>query len=139
MAKSTNLNFTQSLKLSATTIVNADSTTLKTVFTAGADDSVVKSLHAVSDDTSARVVNIYINNGSTDIYMGAVSVPLSSGTTGAIASVDLLNGTIFPNLPYDSNGKRVLPLPAGYVLKVSVQVAVTSARTITVTCMAENY
>lgn len=139
MAKSTNLNFTQTIKLSSTTIVNSDSTNKKTLFTAGSNDSVVKSLHAVSDDSAAKVVNVYVNDGSTDIYIGAVNVPLNSGATGAIAAVDLLNGTLFPNLPYDSNGKRVLPLPAGYVVKVSVQAAVTSAKTITVTCMAEDY
>lgn len=139
MAKSTNLNFTQNLKLAATTIVAADTTTLKTLFTAGANDSVVKSLHAISDDSAAKVVNIYVNNGSSDIYIGAVNVPITSGTTGAIAAVDLLSGTLFPNLPYDANGKRVLPLPAGYVVKVSVQAAVTAAKTITVTAMAEDY
>jgi len=139
MPKSTALNFTQNIKLAATTIVNADSTNKKTVFTAGANDAVVKSLHAISDDSAAKVVNIYVNDGSTDIYIGAVNVPITSGTTGAIAAVDLLNGTLFPNLPYDANGKRVLPLPGGYIVKVSVQVAVTAAKTITVTCMAEDY
>lgn len=139
MAKTTNLNFTQSIKLTQATIVNADSTTKKTLFTAGANDSVVKSLHAISDDTAAKVVNVYVNDGTTDNYIGAVTVPITSGFTGAIAAVDLLNGTLFPNLPYDANGKRVLPLPAGYVVKVSVQAAVTAAKTIYVTCMAEDY
>ena len=139
MAKSTSLNFTQNLKLSATTIVAADTTTLKTLFTAGANDSVVKSLHAISDDSAAKVVNVYVNNGSSDVYIGAVNVPITSGTTGAIAAVDLLSGTLFPNLPYDANGKRVLPLPAGYIVKVSVQATVTAAKTITITCMAEDY
>ena len=139
MAKSTNLYFTQNLKLTATTIVNADSTNKKTLFTAGANDSIVKSLHVVSDDTAARVINIYVNDGTTDNYIGSVNVPITSGFTGAIAAVDLLNGTLFPTLPYDSNGKRVLPLPAGYILKVAVQVAVTAAKTLSVTCMAEDY
>ena len=139
MAKSQLLNFTQNIKLTATTIVNSDSTNKKTLFTAGANDSIVKSLHAVSDDSAAKVVQIYVNDGSVDNYIGAVNVPINSGTTGAIAAIDLLNGTLFPNLPYDANGKRVLPLPAGYVLKVSVVAAVTSAKTISITCMAEDY
>lgn len=84
-------------------------------------------------------MNIYVNNGSSDLYIGAVSIPITSGTTGAIAAVDLLSGTLFPNLPYDANGKRVLPLPAGYILKVSVQATVTAAKTISITCMAEDY
>ena len=139
MAKSQLLNFTQNIKLTATTIVNSDSTNKKTLFTAGANDSIVKSLHAVSDDSAAKVVQIYVNDGTNDNYIGAVNVPITSGTTGAIAAVDLLNGTLFPNLPYDANGKRVLPLPAGYIVKVSVQAAMTSGKTMYVTCMAEDY
>lgn len=139
MAKSTNLNFTQNLKFGATTIVAADASTLKTVFTAGANDSVVKAINVVSDDTSARVLNLYINNGTTDFLIGAVSIPITSGTTGAIATVDLLGGTLMPSLPYDANGKRVLPLPATYVVKVSTQTTVTAAKTVTVSLMAEDY
>lgn len=140
MAKSTALNFTQSLKLASATIQPADTTALKTVFTAGSNDAVVKSLHAVSDETAnARVLNLYVNNGATDIYIGSVNVPLSSGFTGAIASVDLLSGTLFPGLPYDAQGKRVLPLPAGYILKVSSQSTMATGKTITVTAMAEDY
>lgn len=139
MAKSTNLNFTQNIKLSGAKIAPADGTNLKTLFTAGANDSVVKAINVQSTDTAARIVNLYVNDGSTDFLLGAVNIPLSSGNTGAVATVDLLGGTLLPSLPYDANGKRIIPLPAGYVLKVSVQVAVTAAREITVVCMAEDY
>lgn len=140
MPKSTSLNFTQNLKLTHALIEPADTTALKTVFTAGSNDSVVKSLHAVTTETAnARVLNLYVNNGSTDIYIGSVNVPVNSGFTGAVASVDLLSGTLFPGLPYDSQGKRVLPIPAGYVLKVSSQATLASGKAITVTCTAEDY
>lgn len=121
------------------TIVAADASGLKTVYTAGSNDSVIKSLQVASDDTTARVLNVYINNGSTDYLLGAVSVAIASGTNGTTAAVDLLGGTLMPALPYDANGKRVLPLPAGYVLKVSSQTTVTAAKTVTITAMAEDY
>ena len=139
MAKSQALNFTQSLKMGMATIVAADASTLKTVYTAGSNDSVIKSLQVASDDTTVRVLNVYINNGSTDYLLGAVSVAIASGTNGTTAAVDLLGGTLMPALPYDANGKRVLPLPAGYVLKVSSQTTVTAAKTVTITAMAEDY
>lgn len=139
MAKSTSLYFTQNLKLASTTIQPGDTTTVKTVFTAGANDSVVKALHAVSDDSSARVINVYVNNGSTDILIGSTSVAANSGTNGTTASVDLLSGTLFPSLPYDANGKRVLPIPATYIVKVSCTTTVTTAKTLTISCMAEDY
>jgi hypothetical protein len=139
MAKSTNLNFTQNLKLSGVKILPADTTTLKTLFTAGTDDSVVKSINVQSTDTAARVVNLYVNDGTTDFLIGSVNVPLSSGNTGTAATIDLLGGTLMPSLPYDANGKRILPLPAGDSLKVSSKTTITAATEITFVCMAEDY
>jgi len=139
MAKSTNLNFTQTLKLSAAVIAPADTTTAKTVFTAGTDDAVVKAINVASTDTAARVLSLFVNDGSNDILIGRVNIPANSGNNGTAATVDLLGGTLMPSLPYDSNGKRVLPLPAGYILKAGTTTTVTSAQSMTVTAMAEDY
>jgi len=139
MAKSTDLNFTQTLKLSGAKITPTETTTLVTLFTAGSEDAVVKSINVQSTDTAARVVQLWVNNGSADFLIGAVNIPLRSGDNGTAAAVDLLGGTLLPSLPYDSNGKRILPLPAGYILKVNSQATVTSAKEITFVCMAEDY
>lgn len=139
MAKSTNLNFTQTIKLSGVKIAPADTTALKTLFTAGTDDCVVKAINVQSTDTAARVVQLWVNDGSTDFLIGAVNIPANTGNNGTAATVDLLGGTLMPSLPYDANGKRILPLPGGYILKVNSQATVTSAREITFVCMAEDY
>jgi hypothetical protein len=139
MPKSTDLNFTQNIKLSGAKILPADTTTLKTLFTAGANDTIVKAINVQSTDTVARVVQLTVNDGVNDFLIGAVNIPLRSGDTGAVAAIDLLGGTLLPSLPYDANGKRIIPLPAGYVLKVNSQVAVSATREITVVCMAEDY
>jgi len=139
MPKSTNLNFTQNVKLSGAKIVPADTTTLKTLFTAGTNDAIVKAINVQSTDTAARVVQLWVNDGATDYPIVAVNIPLRSGDNGTAASVDLLGGTLTPSLPYDANGKRVLPVPAGYILKVSSQATVTADKTITFVCMAEDY
>jgi hypothetical protein len=139
MPKSTNLNFTQNVKLSGAKITPTETTTLVTLFTAGTNDSVVKAINVQSTDTAARVVQLWVNDGSTDFLIGSVNIPLRSGDNGTAASVDLLGGTLTPSLPYDANGKRVLPVPAGYILKVSSQATVTADKTITFVCMAEDY
>lgn len=140
MAKSQQLNFTQSLKLTANTISPTETSNTRVIFTAGANDSVVKALQAVSNETAnARVLNIYINDGVTDIYIGSVNVPVNSGFNGTVSNVDLLSGTLFPGLPYDSQGKRVLPLPAGYKVLVSSQSTLASGKTIYISCLAEDY
>jgi hypothetical protein len=139
MPKSTNLNFTQNLKLTGAKILPADASNLVTLFTAGTNGSVVKALNVQSTDTAARVVQLWVNDGTTDFLIGAVNVPLRSGDTGTAAAIDLLGGTLLPSLPYDANGKRVLPLPGGYVLKVSAQATVTAAREITFVAIAEDF
>jgi hypothetical protein len=139
MAKSQALNFTQTLKLAGAKITPTETTTLVTLFTAGSNDAVVKAINVQSTDTAARVVQLWVNDGSADYLIGAVNIPLRSGDNGTAAAVDLLGGTLMPSLPYDANGKRVLPLPAGYILKVNSQATVTAAKEITFTCMAEDY
>jgi hypothetical protein len=139
MPKSTDLNFTQNIKLSGAKILPADTTSLVTLFTAGANDTTVKAINVQSTDTVARVLQLWVNDGTTDFLLGAVNIPLRSGDTGAVAAIDLLGGTLLPSLPYDANGKRIIPLPAGYILKVNSQVAVSATREITVVCMAEDF
>jgi hypothetical protein len=139
MPKSQNLNFTQNIKLSGAKIVPADTTTLKTLYTSGSNDAIVKAINVQSTDTAARVVELWVNDGSTDYKIGAVNIPLRSGDNGTAATIDLLGGTLMPSLPYDANGKRILILPAGYILKVKSQATVTAATEINFVCMAEDY
>jgi hypothetical protein len=139
MAKSNVLNFTQNIELSGVKILLIDTTALKPLFTAGVNDSVVKAINVQSSDTaSARIIQLWVNDGTTDFLIGSVNVPASSGNNGTAATVDLLGGTLMPSLPYDANGKRVLPLPAGYILKVNSTSNVALGN-VTVVCMAENY
>ena len=139
MPKSQNLNFTQNIKLSGAKIAPADTTALKTLYTAGSNDAIVKAINVQSTDTAARVVQLWVNDGSTDFKIAAVNVPLRSGDNGTAATIDLLGGTLIPSLPYDANGKRIIPLPAGYILKVNSATTVTNATEITCVCMAEDY
>lgn len=139
MAKQTSLFITKQVKNPCKTLLPADGTALQALYTASADDAVVKSLMCRSNDTAAMNVVVAINNGSADFILGTVNVPITAGSTGAIAAVDLLSGTLLPGLPYDQNGKRILPLQAGYILKVGVLVAITAAKQIDVTGVVEEY
>lgn len=113
----------------------------KLLYTAGANDSVLKSIIVSSDDSSARVLNLYVSPdaGTTKYWLSAFSIPITSGNTGAIASVDILGSTLIPGLCYDQSGKAVLPLQATYRIYVGLQVAVTSGKFINVTAIGEDY
>lgn len=139
MAKQTSLYITKQVKNPAKTLLPAHGAALQTLYTASADDAVVKSLMVRSSDTAAMNVVLAINDGVADFVLGTIAVPASSGNTGAIASVDLLSGTLLPGLPYDQSGKRILPLAAGTILKVGVLVAITAAKQIDVVGVVEEY
>lgn len=114
---------------------------LKTLYTGSTNDAVVKAINVSSTDSAARIMTLWEQDVSSGIMniIGSVNIPLTAGTgSGTTAAIDLLNGTIFPSLPYDANGKRVLPLKAGTKLLVSVP-AVTASTFISVHAMVEEY
>lgn len=113
--------------------------TIKDLYTAASNDAVVKAINVASTDTAARVVSLWlIGSDPQPVLIGAVNIPLSSGNTGSAATVDLLGGTLMPSLPYDANGKRVIPLKAGQKLALSVP-AVTAGTQIHATAVIEEY
>jgi hypothetical protein len=102
-----------------------------TVYTAGAYGGRVESLVASSDDTAAVNVFVYLKDGSSNIYpLGIVNVPLSSGNSGTVANVDLLlgSGVTLLGTCVDATGKRYIPVPATWTLKVSVLANMTAAK-----------
>jgi hypothetical protein len=118
------------------TIVPGDTTTKKTVLTAGANGAKVGYISVTSDDTSDRTLAIYVNDGgATDGLIGEVLIPDGAGTNGTDKAVSLLNATSLPFLPAD----LTLTLKAGAILKVAAKVAVTSGKTIYVTAFYGDY
>ena len=139
MSKQTSLYLTKGVQTKPVTIVPADTTTLKTLYTVSADDAVVKGLICVSDDTAAVNLRVLVTISGTDYQIGTVNIPIASGTNGTAAAVDVLNSASMPGLPLDRNGKRILPLVGGAVLKVAALATVTTAKTVTVTAIIEEY
>jgi hypothetical protein len=112
---------------------------LKPLYTGSTNDAIVKSINVSSHDTAARVMSLWlVDPAQQPILMGAVNIPLRSGDNGTAAAIDLLGGTLMPSLPYDANGKRVLPLKAGQQIMVSVP-AVTAGTQINVSAIIEEY
>ena len=138
MAKQTDLYLTNLLKNASVTILPADTTALKTVYTASADDAVVKGLSATLSEAVARNVRLWLTIDAVDYQIAGIPIPASAGDTGAVVAVDLLNATALSFLPLDRNGKRVLPLGAGVILKASVA-ATVAADTLTITALIEEY
>lgn len=109
------------------------------IYTASVDDAVVKAINVASTDTVARVLTVWtIGTDNQPEQICALNVPLRSGDNGTANAIDLLNGTLLQALPYDANGKRIIPLKAGQRLAISVP-AVTAGTQIHVAAMIEEY
>lgn len=139
MAKSTNLNFTQEVSVVGKRLTSSDTTSYVTLYTATADDAVVKSITASSTDTAAVNLKVAIGDGTTDYLLGTVRIAASSGTDGAAASVDILGSSLLPGLPKDLNNRTVLPLKNGFTLKVGCLATMTSARQADILAVVEEY
>lgn len=139
MAKSTNLNFTQAISNPVKRLNNANGTTPAVVYTASANDAVIKSITVTSTDTSAVNLQLFVDDGTTVGLLGTVRIPAASGTDGATATFDILNSSLLPGLPVDLNGRKILPLKAGYILKAAPLVAITSAKQVDIFSSVEEY
>ena len=119
------------------TIVNADSTNWVDVYdnSAGTANVRIEALNLCSDDTST--VNIAFGRyvGSTTYLMGTVRAVTLSGTDGAAARINCLStvGTVA------ADGIPVVEVAAGTKLQAKSLVAVTSAKTVTLTGWGRNF
>ncbi|HLA15266.1 MAG TPA: hypothetical protein VJZ72_00070 [Candidatus Limnocylindrales bacterium] len=118
------------------TIVPADTTGKKTLYTAGANGGRLLSCAVASDDTAAVRVNIYVTVSAIDYNIGQVTVPIGAGTgTTDAPSVNLLDGTKLPFLDADGS----ILLPAGAIVKVAANATITAAKTVWFTPVALDY
>ena len=119
------------------TLVNADSTNLVDVYdnSAGTANIRVEALNLCSDDTSTVNIAFYRYAGSTAYLIGVVRAVTLSGTDGATARVNCLStvGTTA------ADGIPVIEIPAGQKLQAKSLVAVTAAKTVTITGWGRNF
>lgn len=139
MAKTNTLPITQNANNFGVQFTNSDGTTIKDVVAAGSNDTIVNVLGGQTTDTSANNVYLYLYDGTNNWPIGNVRVAAASGNDGATASVDMLGGTLLPQLSYDQNGKRVILLETGWKLRASVLAAVTPGKTLTLAGWAQDY
>lgn len=152
MAKSTTLALPQTTVTICQTIANATGfsatnpgtapTNTVLVATAGADDSIVKSLSVASDDTVTKYVQFWISKdgGTTKYLVSTVNVVATSGTDGTVASIDVLGNLLVSGLEIDEAGKTVLRLANGTTLYACVITsAVSTSKTVWITGTQLNY
>jgi len=121
--------FPQTVKNGVITIVNATGTANVTSYTAGTSGAKIESWIVTSTDTSDRILNIWYNTSATNYLIGTVNIPLNSGNSTSVPTVDILAN--LTGLARDSNGNKYIYVSASNLLTISVTVAVTAAKTVT--------
>ena len=130
--------FTQRPFLGLAQILPADTTTAKTVVTAGADGTKITAITASSNDAS-RIVQISLVRSAVVYILTTVTVAANAGTDGTAAAVNLINSTIIPGLPIDNDGQPYLFLKSGDTLTAAVTVTVTAAKTISIAAIGADF
>lgn len=119
--------FFGTIKNAAVQIVNADGTTLKTLYTAPINGGKVEAIAISSSDTVARDIQLVVTKASVDYALGTITIPIQAGGIAATPAVDGLQAAASPWVRLDENGNPFLLLETGSVLKVKSVVAVTAA------------
>lgn len=132
--------FTQVIGAGFAQIAPADTTSLKTLYTAGAQGSRIDNILVTSTDTANKDLQFVITYSGTDYVIGTLQIPLNSGFTNSVPIVSVFKHSNFAAfLGTDANGNQNLFLPIGAVLKVKALTAVTAAKVISVVCQGGDF
>jgi hypothetical protein len=128
--------FASTPKITPQSILPADTTTKKTIFTAGASGSKVVAVLATSTDTGTRIIQLWLTRSGTSYLLGSCLIGIGAGTDGAAVTANIL--TMMMALPKDNDGQRYVFLESGDTLQASVTVTVTAAKEIDITAIGGN-
>jgi len=121
--------FPQTIKSSEVQILPADTSSLKTLYTAGANGSRIEAIYATNTDTAAAyAIQLTVVESATNYLLGTINLPLSSGNTTAAPTVNLFNAGTQLVLNKDSDGNPYIYLESGAVLKVNSTTTVNSGK-----------
>ena len=138
MAANTNPIFVKNITGKGVTWTNSDAASTKKVISpaVGTEGCRIQAIAVTSDDTSNRDFSLYLNDGTTDFLIGTVQVPLTAGTTSAVASMNILSKVVL--LPWLSSDGSML-IPPSWSLKLMNVTQVTAAKTVTVVTTSGDY
>ena len=130
MAAGTSPIFEAAVRVLGIQFTSTDTTTSKSFGTIGTNGTRIDSIMCSTNDTAAVNLAFYINDGSTDHYIGVVALAIGSGYT-TVARVEAM-ATLSPSLGY-------LVIPSGYTLKAGCVATMTAAKTTDVVAMGGDY
>lgn len=115
--------------------------TYKTLYTGGANGSIVKGIFATSNDASAaHLVTCQIVNGGVKYGGVAATVAINSGMANAAPPVNLMSPSIWTGLPLDSDGNPFFFLAsANDTLQCTYATALTTSDAVSLIAVAADF
>ena len=111
---------------------NGNGTAAITIFTAGANGSILKGLNVYSTDTATGTITLNVVISGTTYPVVTTTIPIQAGNVTGTPPVNILSAAILPSLPKDAYGNPVLQLASGATLTAAMSVAPTTAKVFTV-------
>ncbi len=126
------------------TFSNATGTTEKDLLTSVAYDRRVYGISAVSTDTTARILSLYLKSGSTSNLIYTVNILANSGNTTTIKPVDIfadVNGysNAYFTKKYEPDGGFYFDLLAGWSITATFVGAVAIGSLVTIKTIGDSY
>lgn len=121
---------------------NSDGTNIKDICSAGTEGSYVYEISLTGTNSTTRDVTLFLNDGTNDITIKLATVAINQGTI--IATPDPLRLIQAPsgfvvNRVLDRDQNYYIPLPAGWKLRMRVNVAILAGQTITVLTQRKDF
>jgi len=147
MAKNTTGYFLNKQLITRTIFENTDSTSIKTIFTANAEDSWVYDIIITSTNTSALDATIYLSDGTNDIVIKQLLTPnniLAEQGTGLTSANPLRllqssDGNQITVRLLDRDQNYYIMVPNGWFLKAKMNSAVTNPYVVTFLVFSRNF
>lgn len=114
-----------------TTFLPADTTVAKAIVTAPGGPWHLFEITVTSDDTAARVIDIFVRSGSTNFLLGSISIPAGSGLAGVVPVAFVAFA-----IPSTLVG---LDFPGAISLQAAMETTITAAKTVTVSAWYASY
>ena len=126
----------------ASTASNSSANTRYDILDANASDRRIYGMAITSTDAGAQTVKIHLNNGTTAYQVFTLNVPLSSGNSTSVASVDIM-GSVYGASVFqkqrDANGVPYFNLPANWKVQMEYNTVLTTTEVLNVFVFGESY
>jgi hypothetical protein len=126
----------------ASTASNSSNNTKYDVLDSDANDRRIYGMAITSTDAGAQTVKIHLNNGSTSYQAFTLNVPLNSGNSTSVASVDIMGSVYGASIfqkQRDANGVPYFNLPANWKVQMEYNTTLASAEVLNVFVFGESY